>query len=1207
MKRLTKVLAITSTIILVFAVVLGSTMFTLIYRNAGPIESTAPTVSSDNAFTTETRSPESDTLPNQQETTSVPGTTSAPMTTGTPTTEAPPETTAHEHSFGEWTVGETPTCRHEGDQYHSCTKCGYREHEIIPIVDHEYVNHFCKYCSKLERNVELTPSEGFEFTLSADKTYYILSGKGTFTDRKVIIPSTHNGLPVAEIGKSALAGTYYTGIYIPGSVKVIGEKAFYTGSSLNSSAGTGELVIDEGVITISKNAFDGQIFIGKILFPQSLEYIGDFAFYNCSSVKTIEFPDSMTDIGNAAFRYCQSLKSVKFPSGISEIKTEVFYGCDLLESVYIPESVTKIGGGAFYYCESLVDIRFSENLNEIGSSAFSQCVSLEKIILPKSLKILGTGAFYSCDKIKYISAPGIEVVKKYAFGSCRSLEVVDLAPSLREFVYDYQSHVNTTCFTAINIGNGKYYKSVEGIVFTADGKKLVAYPEGKPETEYTVPDGVVEIGDYVFKTTTHLKKLVIPGSVKKIGSYVLMENALTELIFSEPGLESIGEYSFQSMDIKELNLPNTLKTIGYRSFMWCKNLERLEIPDSVTYVGSDAFEFCDALSYVKFSANQSRVGGMRDCRNLRVVVIPNGIKTISWEAFKGCYNLTSISIPDSVTYIGMSAFEGCTKAFINVPPVLTYVGEKAFYGCYQITEVNSVGKDLAIGDNAFYGCSKLKKVNVTGVKSIGDYAFYKCSALESFSASGSSFAIGEHAFNTCTSLASVKLTNVTSIGSKCFWRNTKLKSIEFPKSLTFIGESAFENCGSLTYVSAPGVKEIGASAFLGTALNKIDLTDTLTVIGDSAFKGCAALTYINAQGVQKVGTEAFHNCKALEKLVLSSSVESISGDMFAGCESIESIDIGDHNSYKVVDGVIYSSDGKQLVYYPSGKDEKEYTVLNGVETIGTYAFNNSVLESILLPEGLKIISKYAFDGCRSLQEITLPDSVTALYEGAFQYCSSLKKVPEFPESLKYITKNAFKGCTSIKELVVPDHIEVIADGAFWNTGLEKITFLGETTLYVNVFYGCSSVEVLEILGKDTCVTTSMLVHLENLKTVIVSDDNNYYKVVDNILFSKSGQTLYLYPRGKQETSYTIPDGVKTIYKGAFTFNTTLEEIVLPNNSCTLEEHSMRGCKNLKNIVYQGTRTEWKNLKNIRDDWNWQCGEIKIICTDGTVTVPANKQ
>ena len=91
MKRLTKVLAITSTIILVFAVVLGSTMFTLIYRNAGPIESTAPTVSSDNDFTTETRSPESDTLPNQQETTSPPPTTTAPppVTTEPPETEAP--------------------------------------------------------------------------------------------------------------------------------------------------------------------------------------------------------------------------------------------------------------------------------------------------------------------------------------------------------------------------------------------------------------------------------------------------------------------------------------------------------------------------------------------------------------------------------------------------------------------------------------------------------------------------------------------------------------------------------------------------------------------------------------------------------------------------------------------------------------------------------------------------------------------------------------------------------------------------------------------------------------------------------------------------------------------------------------------------------------------------------------------------------------
>ena len=136
MKRLTKVLAITSIIILVFAVILGSTMFTLIYRNAGPIESTAPNVSSDNVFTTETRSPESDTFSNQQETTSVPGTTSAPQTTATPptTTAPPPITTAPPPETTSPPETEPPK-----------------------------------------------PTGELAFTLSNDKTYYILSGIGTYT------------------------------------------------------------------------------------------------------------------------------------------------------------------------------------------------------------------------------------------------------------------------------------------------------------------------------------------------------------------------------------------------------------------------------------------------------------------------------------------------------------------------------------------------------------------------------------------------------------------------------------------------------------------------------------------------------------------------------------------------------------------------------------------------------------------------------------------------------------------------------------------------------------------------------------------------------------------------------------------------------------------------------------------------------------------
>ena len=123
------------------------------------------------------------------------------------------------------------------------------------------------------------PTEGLEYTLSDDGTYYICSGIGTATEKDIVIPSTYNGKPVASIG----------------------ERAFYSYRKLKS------IVIPDSVTSIGERAFYGRSHLKSVTMGNGVTSIGEHAFYNCSNLKSITISDSLISIGDWAFRYCSSL------------------------------------------------------------------------------------------------------------------------------------------------------------------------------------------------------------------------------------------------------------------------------------------------------------------------------------------------------------------------------------------------------------------------------------------------------------------------------------------------------------------------------------------------------------------------------------------------------------------------------------------------------------------------------------------------------------------------------------------------------------------------------------------------------------------------------------------------------------------------------------------------------------------------------------
>ena len=161
--------------------------------------------------------------------------------------------------------------------------------------------------------------------------------------------------------------------------------------------------------------------IKKIVIPDSVESIGDDAFYKCENLTSIKIPDSVKDIGFEAFAFCQNLKSIMIPDSIESIGEYAFFNCQNLISINIPNSVESIGDEAFAYCESLTSINILDSIKHIGDYAFAHCKSLTSIIIPDSIENVESNAFYDCESLKSMAFKGktIDQVKSityYPFG-----------------------------------------------------------------------------------------------------------------------------------------------------------------------------------------------------------------------------------------------------------------------------------------------------------------------------------------------------------------------------------------------------------------------------------------------------------------------------------------------------------------------------------------------------------------------------------------------------------------------------------------------------------------------------------------------------------------------------------------------------------------------------------------------------------------------
>ena len=167
------------------------------------------------------------------------------------------------------------------------------------------------------------------------------------------------------------------------------------------------IIIGDGVTRIGEYAFYDCSSLTSITIPNSVTRIGEYAFYDCSSLTSVNIPNSVTTIGEHAFDSCSSLTSVTIGNSVTTIGVYAFSECSSLTSVTIPNSVTTIGGYAFSGCSSLTSVTIPNSVTTIGNEAFSDCTNLQKVNIGNSVKAIGLYAFNYCTSITQISSEAV--------------------------------------------------------------------------------------------------------------------------------------------------------------------------------------------------------------------------------------------------------------------------------------------------------------------------------------------------------------------------------------------------------------------------------------------------------------------------------------------------------------------------------------------------------------------------------------------------------------------------------------------------------------------------------------------------------------------------------------------------------------------------------------------------------------------------------
>ena len=726
------------------------------------------------------------------------------------------------HTESDWILGREATMFEEGYMYIECIVC----HTVLQT-------------EKIEK-LPCVVSEGLEFELNEDGQSYSVVGRGTCTDRNIVIPDIYKNLPVTEVGNNAFERDYLiTGVVLGNCIDVVGKLSFSYCSYLEN------VVISNSVDIIEFRAFENCDSLVQLTLGNSVKEIKQSAFENCDSLSTLIIPDSVINIGDYSFENCYKLSQVKFGNSVTSIGMWAFAGCNSLTNITIPSSVTYVGSCAFYYCDSLVElcnkssIKTEEMVNNTESARLTPHIGycVKHIINNESesfVKYVDDAVFYDDGTdvylVKYFSKEKDIVLPTYENGT--KYEIYQNA-------FRGNSNIETVVIPEFVTGIGEY-----------------AFYGCSNLTDISISNSVTSIGSKAFGWCDSLSSIRIPSSITTIGEDALAGcRCLINIDVAEDNkyyasidgnlYANVGKTLIQYATGKNessFTLPDGVTSIEGHPFTLCSSLTVLNVPNSLVKIEYGVLDALSSLQYNEYD-NAYYLGNEENPYVALIKVkdtsvtsceIHIGTRFIYGYAFSGCSSLETLNIPNSVVGIGASAFSNCNLiTSIKIPSSVIYVSDCAFdNAAFTYIDVDKENQYYKSIDGNLY-----TKDGTTLIR----YAIGKTDTH--FDIPIGVIYIGNYAFNRCISLISVDIPDsVTAIGNSAFNSCYYLNRITGGSSLESIGDYAIAYCDRLSY---------------------IELGDDLVSIGRCAFYYCGLSEIVIPKSVQHIQIDAFENCYKL--------------------------------------------------------------------------------------------------------------------------------------------------------------------------------------------------------------------------------------------------------------------------------------------------------------------------------------------------------
>ena len=984
-----------------------------------------------------------------------------------------------------------------------------------------------------------------------------------------------------------------------------------------------KVVIEDGVTSIEKSAFDGCSNLTSITIPESVTNIEDYAFEWCSSLSNVTIPNSITSIGKYAFYRCISLTSITIPDSVTSIGESAFERCIGLSSVTIPDSVTSIGKYAFYYCKSLTNITIPDSVTSIGNKAFYDCTNLTTISLSckSSLKKSDFGAqanlvsaSHTLKKTEAKDATCTEDGNK-EYWTCEHCGKYflsdDTNPETAKAVEQSEtilpaSHkltkVKAKDATCTEDGNkeywtcehcGKYFLSDDTNPETAKAVELSetilpaiqhknAELRNSSEPTETAPgysgdlycpdcDTVLENGYTYWNEGNLTWKLDADGTMTISGtgamksyrnddSPAVQKKDNVKKVVIEDGVTSIGNSVFDSCsNLASITIPSSVTSIGNYAFWGCKNLPSITIPDSVTSIGKSAFSNCSSLTSI---------------------TIPDGVTSIGNYAFSSCRKLTSITIPDSVTSIGESAFAACSSlTSITIPDSVTSIGNAAFEGCKGLTSITIPDSITSIGGFAFRYCTSLTSITIPdGVTSIGGFAFERCSSLTSITIPDSVTSIGNYAFSNCESLTAISLSCGSALKKSDFGEQANLVSYTNQHAL-------IKTAAKAATCTEDGNKEYWTCEHCGKYFLSDDANpETAKAVEQSEFIIPAShkLTKVEAKDptCTEDGNKEYWTCEHCGKYFLSDDTNPKTAKAVEQAETV--IPALKHKN-ETLRGAVkptetepgYSGDR----YCPDCDTvlEKGYTYWN--EGNLTWKLD---ADGTLTISGTGAMKDYDIENNKSpvfknsnVKKVVIEDGVTSIGAYAFYSCDNSISIT-IPSSVTSIGDSAFAAC-GLTSITIPSSVTSIGDFAFNSCGsLTSITIPDSvTSIGSYAFTSCSSLTSITIPDSVTSIGDWTFYNCSSLPSITIPDS-----------VTSIGDSAFAYCESL--TSITIPDRVTSIGDSAFAYCESLTSITIPDRVTSIGNYAFYKCTGLTSIMIPDSVT------SIGKDAFSSCTKLKTI-------------